>query len=37
MREVIVTLELDPVSVKLSVPKNYTDKEILQLAKKRIH
>jgi hypothetical protein len=25
MREVIVTLELDPVSVKLSVPKNCTD------------
>lgn len=34
MREVNVTLEVNPVSIKLEVPENYTDKEILELAKK---
>lgn len=34
MREVNVTLEVNPVSVKLKVPDNYTDKEIIELAKK---
>lgn len=33
MREVNVTLEVSPVTVKLEVPENCTDKEIVNLAK----